>query len=144
MGRKTAMNPTLQGVLAVLVVALFACKDQQKSTGQTGPPETAAAPAPAPTVEESVEDFKGSYVTNWGKAKCTQVKRNVNCLYAGKSGSLDCTVLGERELECEWDEPGASGKAKLVKKTDGRLVGTWGNGSSATNGGAWVFKPTAD
>jgi hypothetical protein len=103
-------------------------------------PTVAPEPVPTPVVEEKIEDFKGTYVTNWGKAKCTQVKRNVNCLYAGKSGSMDCKVVGDKELDCDWDEPGASGKSKLTKKDDGRLVGTWGNGQSSTNGGPWVFK----
>jgi hypothetical protein len=72
------------------------------------------------------------------------VKRNVNCLYAGKGGGLECKVVGEDTLDCDWDEPGLSGKAKLVKKEDGRLVGTWGHGKSATNGGPWVFKPKVE
>lgn len=133
------------GVVA-LAVALLACKNKESSAEQASvaPPTAAPTPEPPPTVEEKIEEFRGSYVTNWGKAKCTQVKRNVNCLYAGKSGSLDCTVVGERDLECDWEEAGASGKSKLTKKDDGRLAGTWGNGSSATNGGAWVFKRVPD
>lgn len=128
--------------MAVLLTALLACK---KSDPPPPPPapEPVAAPAPAPPAEpeEKIESFKGTYVTNWGKANCTQVKRNVNCLYAGKGGSLDCKVVGEKDLECDWEEPGLSGKAKLTKKDDGKLSGTWGNGESAKNGGVWVFKP---
>lgn len=127
----------------VVVLALLACK---KGSDTQPSPEPAATPAATPTAtaEEKIESFKGTYVTNWGKAKCTQVKRNVNCLYAGKSGSLDCKVVGEKDLECDWEEPGLSGRAKLTKKDDGRLVGTWGNGSSMSNGGGWNFKPTSD
>ena len=111
----------------------------------SGRPTRRPAPAPAAPAppEETIADFRGVFISNWGKATCTQVKRNVNCLYAGKSGSMDCKVVGENELDCEWEEPGASGKAKLTKKADGKVSGTWGNGSSATNGGAWVFKPAA-
>lgn len=130
-------------VSVVLFSALLACKKDPPP-----PPQATAEAPPPPAVEappeEKIADFKGTYVSNWGKAKCTQVKRNVNCLYAGKSGSMDCKVIGEKELDCEWDEPGASGKAKLTKKDDGKISGTWGNGSSATNGGAWVFKPVAE
>ena len=136
------MRTTWLGTV-LLFSALLACKKDPPP-----PPAATAEAPPPPTVaaapEEKIGDFKGTYVSNWGKAKCTQVKRNVNCLYAGKSGSMDCKVIGEKELDCEWDEPGASGKAKLTKKDDGKISGTWGNGSSATNGGAWVFKPVAE
>jgi hypothetical protein len=136
------MRTTFAAALCVFT-ALIACKN-------SGPaPAKDTAPTAAPVVtssapEDKVEDFHGTYTTNWGKAHCTQVKRNVNCLYAGKSGSLDCKVVGEKELECDWEEPGLSGKAKLTKKGDGRLVGTWGNGSSASNGGPWSFKPVKE
>lgn len=130
---------------AVVLAALLACKDkgQSQAAAETAaPPPPAPAPEPEPPkVEEKIADFRGKYRTNWGSATCTQVKRNVNCLYAGKGGGLECKVVGEDTLECDWDEPGASGKAKLVRKEDGRLVGTWGNGSSSKNGGPWVFKP---
>lgn len=135
---------TTSACLMLVVSALLACKKegppQQQQVAAEPPPPPAAPPAP----EEKLADFKGTYVSNWGKAKCTQVKRNVNCLYAGKSGSMDCKVVGEKDLDCDWEEPGASGKAKLAKKDDGKISGTWGNGSSATNGGSWVFKPVAE
>ena len=129
-------------LLMVIVAALIACKKEEKAA----PVPAAAEPAPVATPaapEEKIEDFRGTWTSNWGKAKCTQVKRNVNCLYAGKSGSMDCKVVGEKDLECDWEEPGLTGKAKLTKKDDGRLVGTWGNGSSSTNGGPWIFKPSS-
>jgi hypothetical protein len=128
---------------AVIVCALLACKKSEKQVAPAATPEPPKPAAPAPQPEETVESFAGTYVTNWGKAKCTQAGKNVNCLYAGKSGSLDCKITEPKVLECDWDEPGLDGKAKLTKKDDGRLLGTWGNGSSATNGGTWIFKPTS-
>ena len=136
------MRATLPCML-VLLGALLACKKESAPAEQQAVAEPAPAPAAPAPPEETIADFRGVIISNWGKATCTQVKRNVNCLYAGKSGSMDCKVVGENELDCEWEEPGASGKAKLTKKADGKVSGTWGNGSSATNGGAWVFKPAA-
>jgi len=136
------MRTTLLGSV-LLLSALLACKKEPPPA----PAATAEAPRPSPTPaqpEEKIADFKGTFVSTWGKAKCTQVKRNVNCLYAGKSGSMDCKVVGEKDLQCDWEEPGLSGKAKLSKKDDGKISGTWGHGESATNGGAWVFKPVAE
>jgi len=139
------MKNSCVGMLVVLA-ALLACKD--KSQSQTAS-EPAPAPTPTPTPEATappepkVPDYRGKYRTNWGSAKCTQAKRNVNCLYAGKGGGLECKISEDDEdlLECDWDEPGLSGKAKLRRKPDGKLVGSWGNGSSSTNGGPWVFTP---
>ena len=130
-------------VLIVIVAALIACKKEEKPAPAPAAAEPPKAATPAAATEEKIEDFRGTWTSNWGKAKCTQVKRNVNCLYAGKSGSMDCKVVGDKDLECDWEEPGLTGKAKLTKKDDGRLVGTWGNGSSATNGGPWIFKPSS-
>lgn len=128
--------------LILVVTALLACKKEESPPAPVATPAVAPEPAKPAEPEEKIGDFKGTYTTNWGKAKCTQVKRNVNCLYAGKSGSMDCKVIGEDVLDCEWEEAGESGKAKLTKKSDGKLVGTWGSGSSATNGGPWIFKPS--
>jgi hypothetical protein len=129
-------------VCAAILCALLACKKSENTTAPAPAPEPPKPAAPPPEPEPKIEDFRGTYTTTWGKAKCTQGGKNVNCLYAGKSGSLDCKIIEEKVLDCDWDEPGLDGKAKLTKKDDGRLVGTWGNGSSYTNGGAWIFKPT--
>jgi hypothetical protein len=132
---------------AVLLGALLACKNKEQTARAEPPPPPAATPTPAPTPaappEPKFPDYRGSYTSNWGGAKCTQVKKNVNCLYQGKTGSLDCKIVGDdgNELECEWDDSEGRGKAKFKRKDDGQLVGSWGHGSSATNGGPWVFKP---
>lgn len=130
--------------VAVLVLALLACKKSEPTPAPIPEsPTPAATPSPAAPAAEEIEKFAGTYTTNWGKANCTQVKKNVNCLYAGKSGSLDCKVVDKLELECEWMETGSSGKAKLTKQTDGKLKGSWGRGESATNGGPWIFTPSS-
>ena len=53
---------------------------------------------------------------------------------------MTCLAVGST-LECDWREASAAGKAKLTKEADGSIKGTWGNGSSATNGGPWLFNP---
>jgi hypothetical protein len=94
----------------------------------------AASTAPATTVS-----FTGSYNSTWGKADFMQTGEHVNVKYA--RGTMSCTASGNA-LDCDWDEgAGGTGKAKLVKETSGTIRGTWGKGSSASNGGAWVFTP---
>jgi hypothetical protein len=98
-----------------------------------GSGNTAAASSAATT------SFAGNYNSTWGKAEVTQTGSQVNVKYA--RGTMTCTAAGNA-LDCDWDEgAGGTGKAKLVKETSGAIRGTWGKGTSATNGGAWVFTP---
>jgi hypothetical protein len=100
--------------------------------GSSGKPAT-AAPAPGSTTS-----FAGSYKSTWGQAVVTQVGNDVAVKYA--RGNMTCTAAGNA-LDCSWREGATAGKAKLVKETSGTIRGTWGNGASATDGGAWVFVP---
>lgn len=99
-----------------------------------GSGKTAAA-APA---SGSATSFAGSYNSTWGQAVFTQAGNNVSVKYA--RGTMTCTASGNA-LDCDWHEGAPSGRAKLVKETGGTIRGTWGNGPSATDGGAWVFTP---
>ncbi|HEY5243264.1 MAG TPA: hypothetical protein VIJ22_17410 [Polyangiaceae bacterium] len=100
--------------------------------GGSGSP--AAAPAPGSTTS-----FAGSYSSTFGRAVVVQTGNDVTVTYA--RGSAKCTAAGNA-LDCSWREGATSGKAKLVKETGGTIRGTWGNGSSAIDGGAWVFTPS--
>jgi hypothetical protein len=99
--------------------------------GGSGKPP--AAPPPG-----SAENFTGSYKSTFGQAAITQAGNAVTIKYA--RGVATCTAAGNA-LDCSWREGATAGKAKLVKETGGTIRGTWGNGSSAIDGGAWVFTP---
>lgn len=131
-------------LVAVVVLALLACKKKEEQAAPAPVVTAAAAPvSAAPPVEEKkkFENFAGEYISTWGKVKCTQALDNVNCLYTYSNGSLDCKIKEEKKLDCKWDENGGSGKAQFTKKDDGKLVGTWGRGTSSKNGGTWIFTP---
>ena len=83
-------------------------------------------------------DFSGKYRSNWGTTTLTQTGDTVRGVYP--RGTMTCSVSGN-ELNCTWYEGSSKGRAKLVRKSNGTLQGTWGKGSSATNGGTWTFTP---
>lgn len=130
--------------LGIVLFALLACKKEEapKSEAPAVATPTETAPPPPPKEpERELPDFTGKYVTNYGVARCTQVKKNVNCLYAGQKGSVDCKVDDDDSLDCSWEEDGeGTGKARLRRQDNGDLKGTWGYNDSEKNGGAWFFK----
>lgn len=112
-------------VAALAVVAIVACKKNEALAKD-------AKPAPDGT------SFTGSYQSNWGPTAFTQNGSNVTASYS--RGTMACQATGST-LDCTWQEGLTSGKAKLTKMTDGSIRGTWGTGTSATNGGNWTFTP---
>jgi len=78
----------------------------------------------------------GSWASNWGTTTVTTKGQNVHFEYA--DGTVDCTAH-DRKLACSWQEAGSSGSAELVIETQRVVRGRWGTGTSATDGGDWVF-----
>jgi hypothetical protein len=100
----------------------------QKKTGTDEPP-------PA-----TVALFAGKYSSNWGTTTFTQDGTKVSGVYPG--GTLACTVIKEVSIACTWFENGTSGRAFMTRNaTSGVLSGSWGNGTSSSDGGTWVFTP---
>jgi hypothetical protein len=103
------------------------CLGGKASAGSTSAPSTGGTPS-----------FAGTYRSNWGATVFTQTGSQVTAKYP--RGSMTCAASGSA-LDCDWREGSMAGKAHLVKEPNGSIDGTWGNGSSATNGGPWVFNP---
>lgn len=82
--------------------------------------------------------FAGTYKSNWGPTVFAQNGAAIVATYP--NGSMACQPSGNT-LDCDWKEAKSAGKAKLTKQPDGSLKGTWGTGTSATNGGPWLFTP---
>jgi hypothetical protein len=87
----------------------------------------------------------GSWDTEWGDSKAvldlTQTGAKITGAYAGSSqGKVTGTIAG-RVLTGTWTGtvPGDNGGFVLDFKADGTsFTGTWGTGTSRTNGGPWV------
>jgi hypothetical protein len=90
-------------------------------------------PTPRGTVNAALD---GAWDSNWSSATITSNTRGVHVDYA--DGSIDCTVH-DRKLSCTWQETTVGGGAEFVIETERVLRGRWGTGSSATDGGNWVF-----
>jgi len=80
--------------------------------------------------------FEGTYTSNWGDTTFTEVGSTVTARYP--KGSMTCSAAGD-VLNCDWVEGAATGKAALTRQANGDITGTWGNGTSSTNGGPWSF-----
>ena len=93
-----------------------------------------------PPPPDTTAIFAGSYSSNWGTTVFKQTGNNVSGTYPG--GTLACTVVKEVSLGCQWFESGDSGRAFLTRNaTTGVISGTWGSGSSSSDGGSWTFIP---
>ncbi len=125
------------GLMAlVLTAAMLAfsgcCKSDAESSGSSDP-------APAVTVNApGKKRFEGTYESNWGNTTFRQVGTTVTAKYP--KGRMTCTASG-KSLDCTWFEGSARGKALLTLQPNGNITGTWGKGTSATNGGPWTFTP---
>jgi hypothetical protein len=82
--------------------------------------------------------FAGDYESTWGPAKLSQQNDIVRGVY--ERGELSCRAR-ETLLDCTWREGQDAGRAAFEQDADGRIIGTWGRGESATDGGAWTFEP---
>lgn len=107
------------------------------STSDTASPATAATTTANPTaVAAGQKRFAGAYSSNWGQTTFEEAGSTVTAKYP--RGTLTCTAGGD-VLSCSWLEGTLAGKAHLERQSNGDLKGTWGNGTSESNGGAWNF-----
>jgi uncharacterized protein YodC (DUF2158 family) len=57
------------------------------------------------------------------------------------NGILVCEPPDGDTTRCSWYEGGSEGRAVFVLQSTGELVGTWGTGTSAEDGGDWKLAP---
>ena len=126
------MRVTLYGT--VILISTLAVAGCCKSNEETNPPPTTTAATPPVPAADS---FAGTYTSNWGSTTFRQSGTSVTATYP--RGNMTCVASGDT-LDCTWYEGAATGKARLFKMTNGDIKGTWGSGSSSTNGGPWLFK----
>lgn len=131
----------LVGLAWIAAVACRGSKDIGAETGTT-PIATDATLGlglgPGDGLDASPGGFSGHYTSSVGPTTVTQQGDAVTLVY--DAGRIDCVVHGET-LACTWREGTATGRAKLTRLAVGHLVGTWGAGSSDSDGGEWRFVP---
>ncbi len=86
----------------------------------------------------------GSYQSNWSEVRLEQHGMHVTDTYVCcGGGTLEGEITG-RALHFRWHEPRGAGDGRGVWTIDGdRLDGTWGHGSSESDGGPWTLQRTA-
>jgi hypothetical protein len=102
-------------------------------------PVPPAAPTAAPSSTGASSSFTGAYSSARGNVSCNQGGLFVQCTYP--NGSLFCAANGP-ELACTWNG-GGSGRATFQRQGSGVLAGSWGDGFSPNNRGAWDLVPLA-
>jgi hypothetical protein len=80
--------------------------------------------------------LEGMWDTNFGLATIHATARGYHIDY--RDGAMDCEATGDA-LDCAWTESASTGHAHLTRESSRILRGRWGNGASATDGGAWLF-----
>jgi hypothetical protein len=100
-------------------------------------PPPPSEPPPAPVVPTGGgEPFAGVYRSTYGDVRVRPTATGVEGTYPG--GTLACVPTGPT-LDCTWKDSAGSGRARLVRQSNGDLMGTWGYGASNTSGGTWTF-----
>jgi hypothetical protein len=127
------IHPTT--LMTVMAAALLATGCSKNKTDETGS-EPILTPAPAAAVP-AAKRFEGTYNSEWGTTTFRETGTAVTAQYP--RGSVTCSAAGDT-LSCDWVEGGLRGKASLTRQPNGDIAGTWGSGSSATDGGPWSFK----
>jgi hypothetical protein len=121
-------------MLACLLLATSGCS---KLTGEKA--DDKASAANTATLASNEVAFAGSYMSNWGPCSLAQQGTSVSGTCT-RGTTMTCQANGST-LNCDWREASGAGKATLTRQSSGVLSGTWGQGASATNGGAWSFTP---
>ncbi|HEX7604268.1 MAG TPA: hypothetical protein VF316_21770 [Polyangiaceae bacterium] len=100
---------------------------------------TSSAEVKRPQDQEGpvAESFEGEYTSVYGDVKLEQRGDDVSATYP--NGTMTCVAHGPH-LDCAWDEGGSVGRAMLTRQPRGNIVGTWGYGSSDSDGGAWTME----
>ncbi|PIE06131.1 MAG: hypothetical protein CSA75_01100, partial [Sorangium cellulosum] len=116
-------------ILAISSVGAAGCCKSNETGDQSGDHRATATPSVAAVGNKR---FEGSYSSNWGTTHFKEIGGIVSAKYS--RGTMTCKAARD-VLSCEWFEGNATGKARLTRQADGSLRGTWGKGTSETNGG---------
>lgn len=112
------------------------------------PPQSISLPVVLPTAPPSIREVhahvanasldEGIFSSDRGLVRLTSDGDAVTGAYT--NGVLTCEQRSE-VVVCEWFEASGQGHATFHRKPDGRLEGTYGNGASDADIGAWTLVP---
>jgi hypothetical protein len=98
---------------------------------------TAGSVAFAVTPSRTVISVSGTYKSNWDDVTLTQDGSQVFGTYVCCGGGTIRGYINGRTLHYEWHQPGGSGRGVWTIHPPGKLDGTWGVGTSTSDGGRW-------
>ena len=80
---------------------------------------------------------EGVWDSNFVPATITRTSSGLHVEY--RDGTMECDDRQPKKLACDWTEGSANGKAELTIESSRVLRGHWGNGTSSSDGGSWLF-----
>jgi len=106
--------------------------DKSDDSGDDESSEDAATPS------GDFGSLSGTWESDWGPVKLTVDGSKVSGSWKG--GTFKGTIDENGVINYDWEQPdGPGGKGTFNVLKDGRLVGRWGYGVSANNGGDWTL-----
>lgn len=110
------------------------------SSNWAGTRTTPSAPTGTPTTSAGC-NLAGAWTTNYGTMNLTQTGSALTGTY-GSGGTLTAALAGNA-LTGQWNIGGSTGRFQFTIAADCKsFSGTWGQGTSATGGGAWTGTKT--
>src|SRR4029079_17946509 len=83
-----------------------------------------------------VVTFTGVYASEYGDVFLEQIGNRIHGEYPGKQGTID-GYISNGVAVVNWSQPDSSGRATFTLGANGKVEGTWGNGTSTNNAGEW-------
>jgi len=98
--------------------------------------------APAPVDNCATNSLSGVYSSNYGRVTLTQQGNRVTGFYPNHNGRIEGVIVGN-QIRFHWQQPDGEGSGVWYLDGRGALTGSFGNGRSASNGGAWDLRSIA-
>lgn len=83
--------------------------------------------------------LSGVYSSTYGRVALTQQGNRVIGFYPEHNGRIEGVIVGN-QIRFQWQQPDGQGSGVWYLDGNGALMGSFGNGRSASNGGAWNLR----
>lgn len=89
-----------------------------------------------------INSLSGVYSSTYGRVTLTQRGNRVTGFYPSHNGRIEGVIVGN-QIRFHWQQPDGEGSGVWYLDGSGALTGSFGNGRSASNGGAWDLRSIA-
>lgn len=101
---------------------------------------TTYQPRPREVIDNcETHSLSGVYASTYGRVTLTQQGNRVTGFYPSHNGRIEGVIVGN-QIRFHWQQPDGEGSGVWYLDGNGALTGSFGNGRSASNGGAWDLR----